>query len=220
MSAFQPSHQSVCPCVRCAPGVSLGAFEFDLGDANSSSSGTSENGWPANADPSAIDIITIAIPLSGKTLKTRVTRKAAIPLMTMVQWWDAHVEPVKTLGGYSYRDIRGSTTTISNHGSGTAIDINGSQHKLGAEAGADGIPSGVRDAITAKAAELGIRWGGNYRHRKDAMHVEIAPTGYKAVAADAIQQAAGRVADTATSPWPYVLGAAIVGGLWYRNRSK
>jgi hypothetical protein len=42
----------------------------------------------------------------------------------MVHWWDANVEPVTQYGSYNYRPIRGSTTTLSNHSSGTAIDIN------------------------------------------------------------------------------------------------
>jgi hypothetical protein len=74
--------------------------------------------------------------------------------------------------GYAYRDIRGSTT-LSNHASGTAVDLNSPAHPLG--------PSGTFSAKqTAAIQEIlrdlegKVRWGGNYRtDRKDEMHFGI-----------------------------------------------
>jgi hypothetical protein len=60
---------------------------------------------------------------------------------------------------------------VSNHGSGTAIDINWDDHPLSA---VHTFTSDQEAAIRKKAGELGLRWGGDYRSRKDEMHFEIA----------------------------------------------
>ena len=135
----------------------------------------SQNGWPASSDRSVANIQTFSVPLSQGTLKIPLRAEAAPRLIEMVKWWDANVEPV-TLGsglgtwGYAYRTIRGYTTTLSNHASGTAIDINAPLHPLGKEGTVR--PDKVA-AVRAKAAELGLRWGGDYRGRKDEMHFEV-----------------------------------------------
>ena len=131
------------------------------------SGGTSQNGWPASATAAEIDLVTVSLP-DGKSFTA--TRRAADALKEMALWWADHVEPIKTIYGWNYRLIRGSTTTVSNHGSGTAIDINAADHPLGAE----GTVSAVKRAlITAKATSLGLRWGGDYNGRKDEMHFEV-----------------------------------------------
>jgi len=136
----------------------------------------SQNGWPASSDRSVINIQTFSIPLSQGTVQIPLRAEAAPKLIEMIRWWDANIEPVYTSGpnagtwGYAYRTIRGYTTTLSNHASGTAIDINAPLHALGAEGtvAADKIAS-----LRAKAAALGLRWGGDYRGRKDEMHFEV-----------------------------------------------
>lgn len=132
-------------------------------------SGVSQNGWPASASPSAIDIITVTLP-NGKTFKA--ARRAADALQEIAEWWAKNIEPIETIYGYNYREIRGyeGSGTISNHGSGTAIDINATKHPLGAEGT---VPASKRALITAKAASLGLKWGGDYRNRKDEMHFEV-----------------------------------------------
>lgn len=133
---------------------------------------TSQNGWPASASPSDIGVTTVSIPLRLGTKTVQVAPKAAEPLVEMIQWWDQNIEPVETVYGYNYREIRGyeGTGTISNHGSGTAIDINASKHPLGATGT---VTTAQAAMITAKAATLGLRWGGDYRGRKDEMHFEV-----------------------------------------------
>lgn len=137
---------------------------------------TSQNGWPASADKAAIDVVYVSIPLSGGRVRhANIARKAVPALVEFVQWWDRTVEPVSEIGSHNYREIRGQegTGNVSNHGSGTALDLNPALHPLGA---VGTVPAAVRPMITAKAAELGLRWGGDYRHRKDEMHVEVAST--------------------------------------------
>ena len=134
----------------------------------------SQNGWPASPDPAAIDVVTVFVPLSdGRTLRMNVARPVATQFVRMVQWWNDNVEPVRTIGSYNYREIRGyeGRGIISNHGSGTALDINADLHPLGASGT---VPASLRGAISAKAASLGLRWGGDYANRKDEMHVEVA----------------------------------------------
>ena len=180
----------------CSGRYSYGRFELDdvddYGDAASSSDhGISENGWPADKNPSKIGIITLSLALKNGTKRVQVAQKAANALGAMIKWWDATIEPISTLGGYNYRDIRGSDTTLSNHSSGTAVDIDADKHPLAAEGTVTAQQAAM---ISAKAAELGLRWGGNYRHRKDEMHVELAPNAAVALAS----AIAGRVQDSVT----------------------
>jgi hypothetical protein len=60
---------------------------------------------------------------------------------------------------------------LSNHSSGTAIDLNATKHPLG-KAGT--FPLEKVAMIQALAKKYGLRWGGDYRGRKDEMHFEIA----------------------------------------------
>ena len=134
--------------------------------------GTSQNGWPAHPDPEVVKLVRMTIPLrSGKSVALPLRAETAPALVEMIRWWDATVEPVNPgdTGSYSYRPIRGYSQ-ISNHASGTAIDINGSQHKLGARGT---VSPEIATAISAKAKSLGLRWGGNYRNRADEMHFEV-----------------------------------------------
>ena len=145
--------------------------------------GTSQNGWPAHPDPEVVKLVRMTIPLrSGKSVALPLRAETAPALVEMIRWWDATVEPVNPgdTGSYSYRPIRGYSQ-LSNHASGTAIDINGSQHKLGARGT---VSPEIATAISAKAKSLGLRWGGNYRNRADEMHFEVnAPPPAAAVAA-------------------------------------
>lgn len=206
---FDPSPYS-SPAYGVAPAPAWGA-------ASTPSGTTSQNGWPASPSASAIDIVTVSIPLSRGTKTVQVARKAVAALSEMIRWWDANVEPVETLGGYNYREIRGyeGTGTISNHGSGTAIDINGAKHPLGASGT---VSAFLRAAITAKAASLGLRWGGDYRSRKDEMHFEVVlpPT------ADTLRRVGTTVGTTAAKVWLWstVAGAGILLVLYLRGRAK
>lgn len=130
----------------------------------------SQNGWPASPNAGEIDIISVPIQLKGGIKTIQVTRAAAPALSEIIRWWDQNIEPVTSLGGYNYRPIRGYKSTISNHGSGTAVDINATKHPLGA---VGTVPADKIQLIRDKASALGLRWGGDYRNRKDEMHFEI-----------------------------------------------
>lgn len=82
--------------------------------------------------------------------------------------------------GYAYRPIRGYDEVWSNHASGTAIDLNATQHPLGkpgtfSDAEVLRVHTLLRRRFMANGAPIPvIRWGGDYRNRKDEMHFECA----------------------------------------------
>ena len=97
--------------------------------------------------------------------------------------WDAEVEDIdNTRGGlddwgYAERPIRGSTTVLSNHASGTAVDLNATRHPLGTAPRATFTAEQIT-AIRRILVDCGgaLRWGGDYQGRKDPMHLEVVAT--------------------------------------------
>ena len=67
--------------------------------------------------------------------------------------------------------VRGSPTNLSNHSSGTAIDLNATKHVLGR---VGTFPAEKVPMIRALAKKYSLRWGGDYQNRKDEMHFEVA----------------------------------------------
>lgn len=92
--------------------------------------------------------------------------------------WHREVEPLHPAGqtldcwGYAPRMIRGSTTTWSNHSSGTALDLRADSHPLGAVGTFRPAQVAAIHQIIADCRHA-VRWGGDYTGRKDEMHVEI-----------------------------------------------
>lgn len=77
-----------------------------------------------------------------------------------------------TLDDWSYncRKIAGSTSW-SNHAWGLAVDINSLRNPMGSTLVTD-MPAWVRDA-PALLKKYGLKWGGTYQSRPDAMHFEF-----------------------------------------------
>lgn len=131
----------------------------------------SQNGW--SVDSSRIASYTIP----GTTERVALRHGAAsIVLLDFAGFINAQVEPLqqKTLDewGYAVRNIRGSSTTISNHSSGTAIDINARQHPLGVE-GTWSARQIEKVHARIRLYDGCVRWGQDYHDRKDGMHAEI-----------------------------------------------
>ena len=140
----------------------------------------SQNGWQAN-DRSLIT--TISVP--GGTLPVR-EGDVAVVFEWLARRFNDEVEPLKWPGcwGYAERVIRGGVS-LSNHASGTAVDFNAPAHPLGkvgtfTKAQVKAIRRILDDAHGV------IRWGGDYKGRKDEMHFEVNASA-KAVAALARQ---------------------------------
>jgi hypothetical protein len=141
----------------------------------------SANGWTASKIRAEIGIESFPIP--GTKVKLACAKAVAPLLVGFAAEFHELIEPIDegTLDdwGYAYRDVRGSTTSLSNHSSGTAIDLNATQHPLG-KVGT--FPIEKVPMIRALAKKYGLIWGGDYRNRKDEMHFEIALTPAKAAA--------------------------------------
>lgn len=128
---------------------------------------TSQNGYSAPITP-----VTRGLPGGKVALRGGPTGDL---LAWVGQQFHALVEPLSWPGcwGYAFREIRGATQ-LSNHASGTALDLNAPAHPLGTSPAANFRPGQI-DAIRAIVArtEGCVRWGGDYTGRKDGMHFEI-----------------------------------------------
>lgn len=140
---------------------------------------TSYNGWPASKDPAKIGIQSYTVP--GTNIKLRCAEAVAPLLIGFAAEFHALIEPINEGGlddwGYAFRMVRGSTDRLSCHSSGTAIDVNATQHPLGA---IGTFPADKVPMIRALAKKYGLTWGGDYRNRKDEMHFEISVNAQKA----------------------------------------
>lgn len=77
--------------------------------------------------------------------------------------------------GWAFRPIRGTSSTLSNHSSGTAADLNATRHPLGVPIARTFTPRQVR-MIRRRVRWLFRRlivWGGDW-NRPDGMHFELA----------------------------------------------
>lgn len=129
---------------------------------------TSQNGWSAN-DRSCI----ASYQLPGGRVAIR-KGDVSVVLIWVAQRFHETVEPLIWPGnwGYAERPIRGSSTTLSNHASGTAIDLNAPQHPLGRRD--TFTPAQVRSIREILGFCAGVvRWGGDYSGRPDEMHFEV-----------------------------------------------
>lgn len=135
---------------------------------------TSQNGWPASSNKESIGVVDAVAPGTSVSFPQGVKGgDVKTILMYVAQQFHETVEPLKDgeCWGYDYRSISGSKT-VSNHGSGTAIDFNASEH-----------PMGKKGTFTAKQVaaiheiikycDAAVRWGGDYSGRLDEMHFEI-----------------------------------------------
>jgi hypothetical protein len=154
---------------------------------------TSQNGYRAN-DRTLIDYY--RVPGSSIGFNLRQGDVARV-LLYVAQQFDNHVEDIDTAGAFTETDappaitggsaskilddwsfaIRGGVS-LSNHASGTAIDLNATQHPLGKEGTFTAEQVGVikailHDVVDPATKESVVRWGGNYSSRKDEMHFEI-----------------------------------------------
>lgn len=133
----------------------------------------SSNGWPVSKDQSEIGVKSFAV--KGTDLKIRCAEKVAPLLCGFIEEFNNLIEPID--GGvfddwsYAYRNIRGSEIVISNHASGTAIDLNSTVHPLGKVGTFD---SAKVPMLRALAKKYGLKWGGDFKSRKDEMHFEVA----------------------------------------------
>lgn len=138
----------------------------------------SQNGLSAN-DPSVIR--SVIIPGTDVRVAVRMGPVGDLLLYAAARW-HREVEPLRApdgvldCWGYAARNVRGSTD-ISNHASGSALDLRARAHPLGTDPTANFTPEQI-SAIRKIIADCHgcLRWGGDYFGRKDGMHVEAQGT--------------------------------------------
>jgi len=132
---------------------------------------TSYNGWPASKDQAEIGVK--AYKVEGTSLKLRCAEKVAPLLINFAKEFNELIEPIEggTFDdwGYAYRDVRGVPGKLSNHASGTAIDLNATKHPLGKVGTFD---AGKVPMLKALVKKYNLTWGGDWT-RPDPMHFEI-----------------------------------------------
>ena len=126
-----------------------------------------QNCWPAftdGADPALEQSPWVTGRLLAGDVRTVLDHVAAR--------FDAEVEPVDrdSSWGWGYRTVRGDSD-LSNHASGTSIDLNATEHPLGSTGTfSDDQVTAIRE-ILAEVAPV-VAWGGDFA-RGDEMHFEI-----------------------------------------------
>lgn len=140
----------------------------------------SPNGYAASKDPKSIQVTSHAVINTGVQL---AMNDAVAPLLEFAAaQWHQHVEPLdrSQCGGYNFRRNVNNPNVLSNHSSGTAIDLNSTTHPNNTDPTANFTGpqiAFIRDHIIAPAGGC-LRWGGDYHSTKDGMHIEInAPIG-------------------------------------------
>ncbi len=133
---------------------------------------TSPNGWPASEDRKAIGIQSFVVP--GTKVKIACAQAVAPILVAFCKEFHELVEPIDQGQlddwGYAFRMTRGSDKVLSNHSSGTAVDLNALKHPLGKS---NTFNKEQCNIITLLITKYGLAWGGHYKKRKDEMHFEI-----------------------------------------------
>jgi uncharacterized protein YukE len=136
----------------------------------------SQNGWPVNPPRS-----TRTIP--GTNARVNVADgDAGDVLMHVLGQVNSRVENIDLNSaagehddwGFAERTVRGGSD-MSNHASGTAVDINATRHGLGERD--TFTPAQVQEIHTILGeVDNVVRWGGDYTGRADEMHFEIVGT--------------------------------------------
>lgn len=146
---------------------------------------SSVNGWPVLDNRTTGRLPRLRkwiIPTAGDRAADRHLYlrdgSAGFLLAHLALWFHESVERLNTgtwdEWGWASRPIRGGTA-ISNHASGTAMDLNATQHPMGVPVARTFTPAQVRD-IRRRLKLYGgrIDWGGEWS-RPDGMHFELAP---------------------------------------------
>ena len=132
----------------------------------------SYNGWPASKDQAEIGVKSYLVP--GTVIKLRCAERVAPLLVGFAQDFNNLIEAIDAGPlddwSYAFRKVRGSDSVVSNHSSGTALDLNSLTHPLGK---VNTFNAAKVPMLNALCVKYGIKWGGNYKGRKDEMHFEI-----------------------------------------------
>lgn len=136
---------------------------------------TSQNGWPASPDRGSINVV--GFDVNGVLFPGGVKAGDVSDVLHYVaNQVDLRVEALREgwCWGHNYRPVAGSAV-VSNHASGTAIDINAPKHPRGAR-GTFSVLQRARIREILGEVQGAVRWGGDYTGTPDDMHFEINAT--------------------------------------------
>lgn len=145
----------------------------------------SMNGWPASP---TLPTRTIE-PVRGVRFRVADNQNVADVFTYLVQQFHKRVDDVTKPHpaddwGFSFRDNVNDPSELSNHSSGTAIDLDATEHPNGVPTSRTFSPRQMAE-VHEILEELGgvLRWGGDYTRTADAMHFEInvSPGGLKKI---------------------------------------
>lgn len=132
----------------------------------------SQNGWPASSDRASIGVVPFTV--HGVAFPGGVKGgDVATVLAYVADQFHRRVEAL--VGGWCWGHAYRATTgggAVSNHGSGTAIDVNAPRHPYGVTGTFSGVQRATIRAILDEVNRV-VRWGGDYVGTKDDMHFEI-----------------------------------------------
>lgn len=157
----------------------------------------SQNGWTASSNPSAIGVNNPKVPGTNVYFPGGVKGgDVTTVLMYVAEQFNAHVQALHSgwCWGYDYKPIEGSSE-VSNHASGTAIDMNAPDHPMGKAGTFTSAQVAVIRKILSYCGGV-VRWGGDYTGRKDEMHFEINGN------AAAVKKLAAKIKGTPATPTP------------------
>lgn len=137
---------------------------------------TSQNGYQGITDPDSHLLHRWQVPGIDRYF---LLRRGAVGfvLVWVALWYHEKIQKLNIKGqpwdewAWAWRDIRNAIGRLSNHASGTAIDLNSWLYPLGTT-----LMKAWRVAkIKLLMARFNgkVRWGGFYEGRKDQMHFEI-----------------------------------------------
>jgi len=109
------------------------------------------------------DLQLTSVGAQGKSVQ--VAPVAAQAFQSLLNFLTQAGYRIKSLGGYSNRDVVGMPGVKSAHAKGLALDINPDSNPLGNALISDLPPEAIQ-----YAHNIGLGWGGDWRTRKDAMH--------------------------------------------------
>ena len=127
-------------------------------------------GFTAGPDRASLGVRSFVVPGTGGVVLP-VRAEIAPLLVGLAAEYHLLVEPLVTgwNWGYAFRAVRGAAS-LSYHAGGLAIYLNAPRHPLGKR----GTHSPAQAATCrALATKYGLRWGGSYTGRVDAMHFEV-----------------------------------------------
>lgn len=135
---------------------------------------TSYNGWYASPN---LKTRTIE-PVKGVRLRVLDNQNVADVFSYIVEQFHKRVDDVTKPHpaddwGFAYRQNRNSAN-LSCHASGTAIDLDATEHPNGVSTSRTFTPKQVAEVHEIlRELEGVVRWGGDYTNTADAMHFEI-----------------------------------------------